>query len=44
MHHCIKVGNGPNGHEMPHLMKKVFSDQIMGPFYVKVVFTCIYFH
>ena len=40
----IKVGNGPNGHEMPHRMKKEFCDQMIGPLYVKVVFTYIYFH
>ena len=44
MPHCIKVGNGPNRHEMPHRMKKEFGDQMMGPLYVKVVFTYIYFH
>ena len=37
-------GNGPNGQEMPHRMKKEFCDQMMGPLYVKVVFTYIYFH
>ena len=44
MPNCIKVGNGPNGHEMPHRMKKEFCDQMMGPLYVKVVFTYIYYH
>ena len=43
MSYCIKVGNGPNGHEMPHQMKKKkFCDQMMGALYVKVVFTYIY--
>ena len=42
MPHCIKVGNGPNGHEMPHRMKKKFCDQMIGPLYVKVVFTYIF--
>ena len=41
MPHCIKVGNGSNGHEMPHRMKKEFCDQMVGPLYVKVVFTCL---
>ena len=44
MSHCIKVRNEPNGYEMPHQMKKEFCDQMMGPFYVKVVFTYLYFH
>ena len=35
MPHCIKVGNGPNRHEMPHRMKKEFGDQMMGPFMLK---------
>ena len=43
MSHCIKVGNGPNGHEMPHRMKKEFCDKMMSPLYVKVVFMYIYF-
>ena len=43
MQHCIKVGNEPNGHEMPHRMKeKELCDQMIGPLYVKVVFTYIY--
>ena len=41
MPHCIKVGNGSNRHEMPHRMKKEFCDQMIGPLYVKVVFTCV---
>ena len=44
MPHCIKVGNEPNGHEIPHRMKKEFCDQMMDPLYVKVVFTCIYIY
>ena len=44
MSHCIKVGNGPNGHELPHRMKKEFYDQMMGALYVKVVFTYIYIY
>ena len=43
MLYCIKVRNGPNGHEMPHQMKKEFCDHMMGPLYVKMVFTYIFF-
>ena len=44
MPRCIKVGDGPNGHEMPHRMKQKFCDQVMGHLYVKVVFTYIYIY
>ena len=36
MPHCIKVGNGPNGHEMPHrIKKKCFVIKGWAPFMLK---------